>query len=1344
MLFPEDPLAVTGGRPAPPPTGPTGPVEPVQRGSSARQEPASLTDDPFRSPPLADDGKAAASKKTEAVRFVSDRSLSLSTTNPGSGTDDCSSGRASFLDDTLVIPSWIGHGSPRTTKRQYSSASSSRASATSLLHDDDEEEDILSQVPESRLLPPHSVAPLYSSGQHIKPVRAVEIVVQNLDCAVAEKALRTVLNGTPGISWYSLNAATATLLIEYHLEKTSAFVIVGILHCASFTPVWYRLHSSRSGAVRPRGVAHRNDGQDLTQLVLRIGPDQYRTDAARRAIQHHVLAHDGIKSCQVACFKAELTVTYDSRVVGARAIVSYVQAAGVDMDHGTEPSSAGAISPHSVAVDASRFWKPNVGGFKLVTSLSLVSLWLSATPPPVLRGCLFGRVPAFLLVEMAVALCTVTSVGAPTVVAGWQHFRYGKGVPSAASAVSMAGFGLFFLSLIDAIVMMLHSLPRFASDNPAGYCSYVADSALATVRFDIVTMIFLVWTVGISLTRNLRLRLRRSIEQEEATLMASSRARVVDGTGAIQYLPKVLVQKSDVLLLKPGEVALFDGRAMTSAVVKQSLLLCPTDHVRPYRVQENQMVYAGTRVMSGDLKVRVRQVGEPLMSRVLTMLNTYSIQMSSLPSTFYKWIWPYCSVTHFVVGCVLGALQYCLQVPISLWDLAAWVSGTPVISSSPVYQFTLLQAFVTAASIWMCGSTSTLLAAVTATRTAAAHYLGSLGLFLHDDATLGTAASARHVIVSRSALLSNQLDPSCRLVLCYSRCIQTMRVLHIAPNSEENTGECGGSASHTRLWDTVFLDLPTQTNDSTQQMAVKLLWTLVWRLETSCYAHQMRSGVPVTALTRLARVLLRQARKLFGTQLSADIVDTSGIAPSHWSLPMNTRVHPGKGVEVSLQVGTASQQATTERALDGQNLGLANHTHTIAAGSLEFITACHQYGIEHGNGSERELGKRLRVWAEKCLAAGEEVVLVAIDGIPIGGVTVRSQFLPCVRPALEHIQTQLGALVWLCTSGSFQGARALSSETGVPIDRIIAGACPNEKIRFMERLVTTQPDNSDSSFGVFDQLPGNSKGSGQEKNSCSIVLATTSTELLACAASSSQLTGRYCGMLVRAATLDLRLPGVTVASRGKCVTSLLNLIRVSREAIRWERISFTATFIGALLLDISLLNLLPSTAWAFIPLIAIVGVFANTLLALLLAQVPPSIPSVTIQKSGRPWSCHPSSVVAVECESDEDSDSLCSWAIDASPATATGRRNFHEDKRGDNVNDGVCQDISSPSYRLVIPKVTTSSVFLYRCCARTLNMGLLRIPWRLIKILCGCQEKKNVRQLAQQLADTESGKIYIS
>lgn len=155
------------------------------------------------------------------------------------------------------------------------------------------------------------------------------------------------------------------------------------------------------------------------------------------------------------------------------------------------------------------------------------------------------------------------------------------------------------------------------------------------------------------------------------------------------------------------------------------------------------------------------------------------------------------------------------------------------------------------------------------------------------------------------------------------------------------------------------------------QELVGVIWSIIGHLEDDSIHGNTRTGQ-----------LLRCEAAIHGAP-------SVGLSPS-------VRVFPGKGVE-----GPAPGRGDST-SVDEES---QRRRCVAAVGSLEFILACHQFGLDKREVSREAKSEwtSLQRWCEQTLSHGDDIIVVAYGGLPLGAVAIHTDYGRFLKPAFQFI-----------------------------------------------------------------------------------------------------------------------------------------------------------------------------------------------------------------------------------------------------------------------------------------------------------------------------------------------------
>lgn len=90
-------------------------------------------------------------------------------------------------------------------------------------------------------------------------------------------------------------------------------------------------------------------------------------------------------------------------------------------------------------------------------------------------------------------------------------------------------------------------------------------------------------------------------------------------------------------------------------------------------------------------------------------------------------------------------------------------------------------------------------------------------------------------------------------------------------------------------------------------------------------------------------------------------------------------------------------------------------------------------------------------WVEEQCSKASTVVGLSVDSSPVGFVALRDELRPSAKAIVDEFR-RLGDDVWMCTGDRQHTALAIAADVGVPNDRVVADARPEDKASLVRRL----------------------------------------------------------------------------------------------------------------------------------------------------------------------------------------------------------------------------------------------------------------------------------------------------
>lgn len=262
-----------------------------------------------------------------------------------------------------------------------------------------------------------------------------------------------------------------------------------------------------------------------------------------------------------------------------------------------------------------------------------------------IRSCIFNGVSVTLLIHFILCSFMLTWIGTPYVLAG--YFAAKRKLFTSYIALSFSALGIFFISSMGLVVSWILGSPIL---DHSTQCTGIG----TILCFDQVCWTLIAWCLGQNVTRWIKTRLSVPLQTLEKSLHPRGYVRVVGEGGKLNLIPRALGQNGDIVVVRPGETLWCDGIAQvlyivyeiyirdciilygklinvflqTEVVVKEPLVVSSMANCRPFTKTPNDSVYAGTLVMSGELKLKATKVGDTKLQQSLVTAKMLALRNS--------------------------------------------------------------------------------------------------------------------------------------------------------------------------------------------------------------------------------------------------------------------------------------------------------------------------------------------------------------------------------------------------------------------------------------------------------------------------------------------------------------------------------------------------------------------------------------------------------------------------------------------------------------------------------------------------------------------------------------------
>jgi len=465
-------------------------------------------------------------------------------------------------------------------------------------------------------------------------------------------------------------------------------------------------------------------------------------------------------------------------------------------------------------------------------------------------------------------------------------------------------------------------------------------------------------------------------------------------------IPAELVQLGDVLRVFAGGKIALDGTMCSEASihVDESLL---TGESMPVIKNQGDLLFGGTTCITGGCLMRVTKVGcDTMLGQMCHMVRealASKAQVQRTADQVARIFVPSVVGLSFVTFVVWATLVFAGLVSVPLMDsgmhgMHDMYSGAPQghgggDDSAPVY-LKLLFAMKFAMAVLMIACPCAMGLATPMAVMVATGVAAKRGIFVKSAEALELSAQLDTIVLDKTGTITEG-SPAIKAAACVVESFDQLRGAWTAL-----CGQGGVAARDTRC------KVPMEMIGADDLMEAEELKACFWWLLATL---ESASDHPI------AKTILKTVHGM------------KGLPPV--VAPHDFEVQSGRGVRSTVaQLGNV----------------------TARVGNLQFYeeASCHS--------PETPGSRQLLEWAAGLQHQGHTVVLLHVDGRPLGAVALHDPVREDARWVVSYLSRTLGLEVWLCTGDNTATARAVARQVG--IDHVVAEALPSTKSACVQSL----------------------------------------------------------------------------------------------------------------------------------------------------------------------------------------------------------------------------------------------------------------------------------------------------
>lgn len=691
-----------------------------------------------------------------------------------------------------------------------------------------------------------------------------------------------------------------------------------------------------------------------------------------------------------------LKVVYNPEQVGARCLLDRLRSAGFDAVY--NPQACNDFGPSG--------WKALPQGLPTAVVLtSLLVLICDVLPSIDLFSHMLKHQVCPGLEVMTLLVCFLS---VPVQIFCGRRFHVGayhsivSGVWDMNVLIALGTAVCFGYALIVVLIVVAgpHLLHKHCTSPPASYF----ESPCLVITFMLVGKSIENWARS---SASLSLRNLLALKPAEAHLISDVSSKQAKSA---QNLPVDLLEIGDIIQIFPGEISPADGMLSSQgpAEFDESVL---TGESRPIVKQPGDVIIGGSKCISGHAEVRIEKLGsETVLSKVTTMVQ--QAQLSRAPVQRVADMVAHRFVPFIVIlAIVTWILWYKL---VYTWNLVPITSIPRVAGSSwpEIDRFFFVLEH---------GLTVLLVACPCA-----------LGLATPTAVMAATGVAAEHGILIRSGALPLELGSRLQKLVLDKTGTLTIG----SPQVKQEAIVCPfeyRADQHDVTWQSLISSFSASAAVVRASLHSS---TCIWLSPATSQGESTSFSRPLPLPGSEIAVKRSQRR------VDAECAFWWALGSAELSSE-----HPLAKELVKIAKTKVKELSTPDSFKNMTGIGV----HCVLAGSLDVLVGSPSYILFSQESKCKQCPKELNSWVQSAKSDGCTVVMVAINGLPLGAISLRDTLCPQARSCVAQLE-MAGIEVWMCTGDHRKAAEVVAIECGIDLNRVVSDALPVDKVRTIQHL----------------------------------------------------------------------------------------------------------------------------------------------------------------------------------------------------------------------------------------------------------------------------------------------------
>lgn len=459
------------------------------------------------------------------------------------------------------------------------------------------------------------------------PIWATTLAIEGMTCGACTSSVEKGFRDVPGLVRFNISLLAERAIISHDPNILSPEKMVGIIEDSGFDA---KIISSNPETV----VLGSSDSS--THLKIYGLPDA----KAATDLETELRSKLGIKSALISLSTSRATINHDSAIIGLRAIVGIIEAAGFNALVADSEDNNAQIESLAKTKEIQEWKSAFITSLAFAIPVLTISMLIPMFLPSWLNFGAFEIIPGLFLVDVICCALTIPvqfGIGKRFYISAYKSLKHKS--PTMDVLVVLGTSTAFFFSVFAMIVAILippHSKPSTIFDTSTMLITFItlgrwlenrakgktskALSALMSLAPSMATIyddplyaekLADAWTTPIS----------PILEKTPTRTSFKDEPQAASGPSAVEkVIPTELLEVGDIVVLRPGDKIPADGTVVRGeSFVDESMV---TGEPMPILKKKNSLLIAGTVNGAGKIDFKVSRAGKDTqLSQIVNLVQ---------------------------------------------------------------------------------------------------------------------------------------------------------------------------------------------------------------------------------------------------------------------------------------------------------------------------------------------------------------------------------------------------------------------------------------------------------------------------------------------------------------------------------------------------------------------------------------------------------------------------------------------------------------------------------------------------------------------------------------------------